>query len=239
MVSAPAVDRVTVEITNTNNDPIARAGVDQTVNEQGAVSLNGTASNDPDTDTLMYAWAQTGGQAVALTGALTATPGFTAPWVSAGGADLEFELTVDDNYGGIATDRVIVHVQNINDPPRASAAQPSIASLWPPNHGMVAVRINGVTAPNNNATIAISEINQDEPTNRLGDGDTAIDAIINGDGTFLLRAERSGKGDGRVYRIYFTASDAEGSTSGFVVVRVPHSVKKTAIDSGGDFDSTH
>jgi chitinase len=129
-------------------------------------------------------------------------------------------------------------VQNTNDPPLASAARPTIASLWPPNHGMVLVGITGVTDPNNNATITITGVTQDEPTNGLGDGDTAIDAVINVNGTVLLRAERSGKGDGRVYRVSFTASDFEGSTSGVVIVTVPHSVKKPAIDSGGTFDST-
>jgi hypothetical protein len=134
---------------------------------------------------------------------------------------------------------VVIRVQNINDPPLASAAQPTVASLWPPNHQMVAVGITGVTDPNNNATITITGVTQDEPTNGLGDGDTAIDAVINGDGTVLLRSERSGKGDGRVYRVSFTASDLEGSTSGVVKVFVPHSVKKPAIDSLSIFNSTN
>ena len=87
-------------------------------------------------------------------------------------------------------------------------------------------------------TIIIDKVTQDEPTHGLGGGDTAIDAVINGDGTVLLRAERLGSGDGRVYRIYFTAADGESSASGVVVVTVPQSVTKPAIDSGGDFDST-
>jgi hypothetical protein len=41
-----------------------------------------------------------------------------------------------------------------------------------------------------------------------------------------------------VYRISFTASDLEGSSSGVVIVTVPHSPKKPAIDSGGVFIST-
>jgi hypothetical protein len=60
-----------------------------------------------------------------------------------------------------------------------------------------------------------------------------------------LRAERSGKGDGRVYRITFTASDPEtialgNSPTATIKVMVPHD-KKTdiAIDSGGAYDSTH
>lgn len=231
-------DSVTVEITNTNNLPIANAGADQTVDENSAVSLSGELSSDPDSDTLTYAWTQTGGPAITLAGDATATPSFTAPFVSAGGADLEFEVTVDDGYGGTASDTVVIRVQNSNDPPLASAAQSTVACLWPPNHQMVAVGITGVSDPDNNATITITGVTQDEPTNGLGDGDTAIDAVIDG-GTVLLRAERSGKGDGRVYRISFTASDLEGSASGTVKVCVPHSPKKPAIDSLSIFDSTN
>lgn len=230
-------DTVTIEITNTNNLPVAAAGTDQTVDENTSVVLNGSLSTDPDNDALTYAWTQVGGTPVVLSAGDTASPNFTAPFVSAGGADLEFQLSVDDGYGGSATDNVIVHVQNANDPPLASAAQPTIDLLWPPTHGLVAVGITGVSDPDNNATIVITSVTQDEPTNGLGDGDTAIDAIIDGDAV-LVRAERSGKGDGRVYHIHFTASDFEGSASGMVTVTVPQSKKKTAVDGGELFNST-
>src|SRR5207249_785024 len=61
-----------------------------------------------------------------------------------------------------------------------------------------------------------------------------------GDDSVLLRAERSGNGDGRVYRVSFKVDDPEQSASGTVKVMVPHD-KKTdiAIDSGGNYDSTH
>lgn len=232
------VDRVTIDITNVNNLPAAAAGVDQTVDENSVVALTGAGSVDPDNDSLSYAWTEAGGSTVSLGGSTTATPSFTAPFVGTGGADLEFILTVDDGYGGSASESVVVHVQNINDPPLASAAQPTVAVLWPPNHGLVTVGITGVSDPNSNATIIITGVTQDEPTNGLGDGDTPVDAIINSNGTVLLRAERSGKGDGRVYRIAFTASDLEGSSSGEVVVTVPHSAKKPAVDSGLRVNST-
>jgi hypothetical protein len=237
LAPAPATDTVTVEITNTNHPPLADAGADQAVDENTAVTLNGSASSDPDSDPLTYAWTQTGGPAVTLSGANTAMPGFTAPLVSVGGADCTFELTVDDGYGGSATDTVVIRVQNINDPPLVSAAQPTTSVLWPPNHQMVAVGITGVSTPDNMATIVITGVTQDEPTNGCGDGDTAIDAVIDGD-VVLLRAERSGNGNGRVYRVYFTASNAGGSASGVVFVTVPHNRKKPAIDSGGVYDST-
>lgn len=234
---ANVADRVTVQITNVNNPPTAAAGADQTVNENTVVALN-ASGGDPDGDALTYGWSQVGGPAVTISSGSAGDASFTAPFVSAGGADFTFEVTASDAYGGTATDTVVVHVQNQNDPPLASAARPTIPSLWPPSHQLVAVGIAGVTDPNDNATITITAVTQDEPTNGLGDGNTEIDAIINSDGTVLLRAERSGKGDGRVYRIFFTASDLEGSTSGMVTVTVPLNAEQPAIDSGGSFTST-
>jgi hypothetical protein len=235
---ANVVDSVTIEITNLNNDPVAAAGLDQTVDENTPVVLNGSLSSDPDSDVLTYAWMQVGGPGVVLGAGTTATPTFNAPFVGPGGGDCTFELTVDDGYGGTATDTVVVHVQNSNDPPLASAAAPTISSLWPPNHGLVSVGILGVSDPDNNATITITGVTQDEPTNGQGDGDTAIDAIINGDGTVLLRAERAGNGNGRVYHIHFIAADLEGSVSGMVKVSVPHQKKSAAVDGGELYDST-
>lgn len=241
---ADCVDTVIIEITNINNDPIADAAVgpgpnELMANENSLVTLDGTDSSDPDSDTLTYAWQWVSGPAVTLLAANTATPSFTAPFVSAGGSDVEFSLTVDDGYGGMHTNNVVVHVQNINDPPLASAARPTKALLWPPKHGMVLIGILGVTDPDNDAVITIDSVTQDEPTNGQGDGDTAIDAIINPDGTVLVRAERSGNGDGRVYHIHFTASDLEGSASGVVTVSVPKKKKSTAVDSGQAHDSTN
>ena len=239
VLGASSTDSVTVEITNVNNDPIADAGAENTLNENTALTLNANGSSDPDGDALTYSWTQVDGPLVTLAGNTTATPGLTTPFVSVGGADLTFEVTVDDGFGGVATDTVVVHVTNANDPPLASAARPTIACLWPPDHKLVKVGILGVSDPNDNATIAITSVTQDEPTNGLGDGDTAVDAVINADGTVLLRAERSGKGNGRVYHIHFTASDFEGSSAGVVNVCVQHNQKSTAVDGGELFDSTH
>jgi hypothetical protein len=233
------VDSVTVDITNVNNDPISDAGSDKTLNENTAVTLNVSGSSDPDGDSLTYAWLQTGGPSVALTGDTTATPGLATPFVSPGGLDLTFELTVDDGYGGTNADSMVIHVQNANDPPLVSAAEPSVSCLWPPNHKLEEISILGVSDPEDNATITIDSVTQDEPTNGLGDGDTPTDAIINADGTVLLRAERSGKGNGRVYHIHFTAADLEGSASGVVDVCVPHNRKRAAVDGGELHDSTN
>lgn len=55
----------------------------------------------------------------------------------------------------------------------------------------------------------------------------------------LLRAERSGNGNGRVYRISFTARDSDGGAcTGSVTVGVPHNHKGTVVDDGHLYDST-
>lgn len=235
-----ATDDIDVTVSNVKHAPAAVAGGNLTANEAASVTLNGSASSDPDGDNLTFVWEQTAGPAVALSDAHAPYPYFTAPFVNAGGETLKFKLTVDDGFGGTSSDTATVTVANINDQPTVTNAQPSLATLWPPDHSMLKASILGIVDPNNNATITITGVTQDEATNGLGDGDTAIDAIISADRTsVLLRAERSGRGDGRVYRIAFTASDFEGSASGVIKVRVPHNKKsEMAVDGGERFDST-
>lgn len=103
----------TVNIIVANRPPVANAGPDQGVNENTPVTLDGSGSSDPDAgDTLSFSWAQTGGPAVSLTGATTATPTFTAPEVGQEGAVLNFTLTVSDGVAS-ATDSVDVTVRDV------------------------------------------------------------------------------------------------------------------------------
>ncbi len=65
------------------------------------------------------------------------------------------------------------------------------------------------------------------------------DAVIDSDGGVRLRAERDGGGNGRVYTIWFTASDGHGgSCDGTAQVCVPRDPAHSAcIDDGGGFNS--
>lgn len=140
-----------------------------------------------------------------------------------------------DAHGNSATNTTFLVTVTVNNQlPVCTAAQPSVAELWSPNHQFVTVSILKVTDPNlKPLNIAITGVLQDEPTNGLGDGDTPIDAVINGL-TVQLRAERSGAGDGRVYVVAFTATNTiGGSCSGTVNVSVPHDQgsKGPAVDS--------
>lgn len=100
----------------TNQPPVADAGGDQTVNENTGVQLNGSASQDSDNGIGAYAWTQTAGPAVALSGADSAMPTFTAPEV-AGATLLSFQLTVTDNAGAQASDTTNVTVNDTAPPP--------------------------------------------------------------------------------------------------------------------------
>lgn len=91
-----------------NTEPQARAGADRIVAAGAQVTLDGSASTDADGDALIYAWTQTAGPGVALTGANAAQATFTAP---AGSAVLTFLLTVDDGKGGTDSDTVTITVE--------------------------------------------------------------------------------------------------------------------------------
>ncbi len=120
-VSKAATVSITVAAKPQNLLPTANAGVDQTLNEKTLVTLDGSGSKDSDGTIATYAWKQTAGTTVALTGATTAKPTFTAPDVAAD-TTLTFELTVTDNKGAVAKDTVNIAVKNIaNLSPTANA----------------------------------------------------------------------------------------------------------------------
>ena len=122
--------------------------------------------------------------------------------------------------------------------PVCTAVAASPAVLWPPNHKLVNVGIVGVkNADGAYVTTTVTSIFQDEPTQGLGDGDTAIDGyIVNG--AAQLRAERAGIGDGRVYYIGFTSTTSAGSCTGTTTVSVPHDMAHPAVGEGAKYDST-
>ena len=236
---ASATDNVAIIVSNVNQPPTAHAGPDQTKDEGSVVTLDGTLSSDPDMDPLTYSWTQSSGPTVTLSGATSATPTYTAPLVGPGGVTLEFRLIVNDGSRSSAPDTVRVTVLDINDPPACELAQASPHLLWPPNHKLVPVAIVGMADPNNNqVTIHVTGVTQDEPVNGLGDGDTSPDAVQQGH-EVLLRAERAGNGNGRVYHVTFTADDGgvDGRCTGIVTVCVPHNRQDTCIDDALRYDS--
>lgn len=141
---------------------------------------------------------------------------------------------IDSNHDGVGD-------ACTNRAPQCGAARPSVARLWPPDHRLVAVDIAGITDPDGEApTVRIRAARQDEPVNGTGDGDTSPDAVLPGGSLAMLRAERRGNGDGRVYYLKVDATDRAGlGCSAVVKVCVPHDAHDTACgEQGPAYDST-
>ena len=102
-------------------------------------------------------------------------------------------------------------------------------------------RLTGATDPDGDTvTLTVTGVTQDEPVNGVADGNTSPDAEPGPQShTVYIRGERAANGDGRVYRIAFTAIDGKGGTcSGTVAVAVPHNKRSTPVDSSPpSFDS--
>jgi hypothetical protein len=129
-----------------------------------------------------------------------------------------------------------------SSPPDCSQATPSVSVIWPPNHKMVPVQINGITDPNGlQVTVSITGIMQDEPVESGDDGHKLVDGNGVGTPTAFVRAERSRHGTGRIYFISFTATDTSAlSCSNTVEVYVPREIDQGSnpTDTGKQYDST-
>ncbi len=104
--------------------------------------------------------------------------------------------------------------------------------LWPPNHKMIT--INAIVTTEDicdpDPEIRLVSITSNEPDNGQGDGNTVNDIQNAEFGTedlsFQLRAERSGKGTGRVYTITYEAEDGSGNVGmASAMVTVPKNQK--------------
>ncbi|MGQ9752709.1 MAG: CARDB domain-containing protein, partial [Thermoanaerobaculaceae bacterium] len=155
-------------------------------------------------------------------------------------ADNQVVETNESNNCASSSLQLVAAIMPQDQPPDCSKAQASPDILWPPDHKLVPIAITGVTDPDGDpVTLSVTGITQDEPLNGLGDGDTCPDGFGVGRNQPQVRAERSGLGNGRVYKIAFTASDGKGGTcTGTVTAGVPHDRKDTPADDGQKYDST-
>ena len=209
-----------------NQPPVADAGPDQTgecSSHNGAVLvMDGTGSSDPDMDPLTYLWTAPG---IVFDDPTSATASATFPLGST-----TVTLTVSDGELD-DSDTVSASVVDTTDPNINVSLVPS--ALWPPNHVMhdITATVNVTDTCDANPTFVLTSITSNEPDNGKGDGNTTGDISGGFVGTpdtgFQVRAERSGKGNGRVYTATYTASDGSGnSADGSAEVTVKHSKKK-------------
>jgi hypothetical protein len=121
-----------------------------------------------------------------------------------------------------------------DDRPLTGAVAPSTAVLWPPNHTMQEVTLDtsGVLPQKPNVRFQITGVDVLAHSSKTAPGSAPVagatgsesepDVEIVGDLTVRLRAERSGRFDGRTYLIHVTANDCSGTYAFDVPVHVPH-----------------
>ena len=177
------------------------------------VMLDGSKSSDPDGDALSFVWKNESGSVVGTTAVVQLTPAMGTH---------TFTLTVTDTGGLSSMATTHVTVRDTNAPSLHVALSPNV--LWPPNHRLMQINatVNANDSCDANPTVALVSITSNEPDEGLGDGDQPNDIQAVGGGpipfgtdvqSFLLRAERSGMGTGRIYTVTYMARDASGNQS--------------------------
>ena len=145
----------------------------------------------------------------------------------------------DDNPGSvdIVVNGVTISLGPDDPPVSVDTTAPVInsvtanpATLRPPNHKMrpVALSVDVLDLIDDDVFCEITRVVSNEAVDAKGSGKTEVNWTITGDLTVDLRAERSGKGPGRVYTITVVCTDDAENTSeeDTVEVTVAHDQRK-------------
>jgi hypothetical protein len=188
-----------------NRAPVVDAGADLSVpvgaDCLGAVTL-GAGGSDADGDVLTFAWS----------GAATASG--TSLQLSLPAGTYVFIVTADDGNGGRTSDSVTVTVVDTMAPAiSAVTATPSVIDKA--NHNMVPIAVS-VSATDGCGAVECRIVSVS--SNETGDNDWQI----TGDLSLTVRAERAGRGSGRIYTITVACTDQAGNVAlSTVTVTVP------------------
>lgn len=139
-------------------------------------------------------------------------------------------LIVTDNFDNVSSCNAIVKVID-NIAPSISLSTNN-STLWPPNNKMIPINVSVDVSDNcPGATYVLSSITSNENIS-----DDVSNADFNtADNSFDLRAQRNGNGNGRVYTITYTVTDASGNISyAEVSVNVPHDQRRISLMSSDE-----
>lgn len=106
-IDPPAPDAIAVAESLANTPPVVDAGGDLTANAGDTVMLDGTATQDPDGDRMLFWWLQTGGTTVELLNGFSSIASFAAPDTTET-VTLTFRLTVIDGLVAVTQDVDVV-----------------------------------------------------------------------------------------------------------------------------------
>jgi hypothetical protein len=144
------------------------------------------------------------------------------------------EIVVTDGDGDGAAGLCQATLQVVDTlPPKVESRE---VVLWPPNHKMhtvsIAECITAVDRCDESVSTRLLWVTSDEPENGIGDGNHEPDIVFVGCDGVQLRAERSGRGDGRVYELGYEVADSAGNVAaGVCRVVVPHNRASAAVPS--------
>jgi hypothetical protein len=125
---ATSTDNVIMTVDNANQVPIANAGSSIVATVDQTITLDGSASYDPDGTPVSYIWSQTSGTQVSLSNSNTANPSFEAGQAGV----YVFELKVYDGTDTSSSSVVTVTVQsNTTDVTLVSPANVAVCSTSP------------------------------------------------------------------------------------------------------------
>jgi len=199
-----------------NQPPVANAGsypAKECTGRTGTlVSLDGSASNDPDGDPITYSWDGPFGAASGVNPAVPLPLGTSS-----------IALTVADAAGSSASALTQVTIVDTT-PPTIGTLVASPSRLLSHDHKMVPVTaiVSAADVCSAATTCRIVSVSSNEPVDGHDGGDKAPDWKITGNLTVDLRAEREGNGTGRIYTIVVECTDASGNKSSkAVTVAVP------------------
>jgi len=155
--------------------------------------------------------------------------GSVAPGEIASGRSFAGDIPDADN--GPSYEFTIRLLPVADGPPTEDHCDVATTVLWPPNHGLVDVglTVHAFDDCDPSPTLEVLVYADEDDELKKGDGRHSPDAILD-DGVLRLRAERSGRGDGRVYLIVVVGTDCNGDEHfSCCTVVVPHSMNGAAI----------
>ena len=144
------------------------------------------------------------------------------------GADPQRDLVVGnggetvDGHARAGSAYLVLLCADSQAPTVAVTVSPTV--LWPPDHKYRTVHTTVLATDDTDpsVTVVLGSVTSNEPDDGANDGNTVNDIVVVDDHTFLLRAERSSAGSGRVYTITYLATDECGNSAvGVATVSVP------------------